>query len=101
MNLDPHGREFYDLTIITDPAVDAWEASFDGGTTWGSGEDVTPVDAAEGELRVRWLVEGAAVEPADHDASATVLSAPVTPLLRATDNPEIPVRDGPRISVGR
>lgn len=88
MNLNKLAREFYAPTIITEPPVAAWSASFDDGATWVEGELVSD--------QHRWLVAGPAADP----GTATVVPATVTPLLRAVDNPEIIVRDAPRIYVG-
>lgn len=87
MYLKAAAREFYSLAIVTEPAVAAWEASFDGGTTFVAGE----VDGAN----TRWLLAGPDADP----GTATVLTVTVYPLLRAVDNPEIVVRDAPRVYV--
>lgn len=92
MNMDRHGREFYGLGITTEPAVSAWEASFDGEATWVAG---TTTDGV-----TRWLVAGP-----DYDdtvgapATATVLTGSVLPKIRAVDNPEVIIRRAPRITV--
>lgn len=90
MNLSRLGREYFRITVATDPAVTGWEASFDGGVTWTSGTPITGVDGG-----FQWLVQGPDVDPTD--ATALTLSGSVAPLLRAVDNPEVLVRDAPRI----
>ncbi len=89
MRLEPAGREFYKLDITTEPAVTAWEASFDGGTTWQPSTDVGGLSA--------WLIAGPGAE-----VGTAVHVAPLgrtVPTLRAVDNPEIIIRDGPPIDV--
>lgn len=93
MDLPRRGREFYDQTITTAPAVAGWEASFDGGTTYVAGEEVEIDPPVTGALRMRWLVAGPLADP----GTAEVISADLVPLLRATDNPELIVRKGPKI----
>lgn len=90
MNLSRYGRLFYKVSVVTDPAVDGWEASFDGGTTWTPG---TPIPAMDGGWQ--WLVQGPDVDPAS--ASALTLTGSVAPLLRVVDTPEVVVEDAPRI----
>ena len=87
MRLDRDAREFYTLTIATTPTVAAWEASFDGGTTWVAGT------AAGGNWR--WLVAGPDAVP----GTATVLSRSTGPKIRAVDNPEIVVRSAPGVTL--
>ena len=87
MKLHPLGREFYSLTVTTEPAVAAWEASFDGGETWVAGESAGAA--------FRWLVAGPDATPGD----ATVLAGSVAPIVRATDDPEVIVRRAPTIYV--
>lgn len=90
MNLNRHGREYYQLEITTDPvtAPTAWEGSFDGGGTW--------IAALSVSGRAAWLVEGAAAPP---PVQGQVVVDTVQPLVRLTDNPEVIVRDAPRIYV--
>lgn len=90
MNLNPHGREYYEVGITTDPttAPTDWEASFDSGDTWVAAIDVGGHAA--------WLVEGAA---APAPAAGVVLTVGVQPLVRLTDNPEVIVRSAPRIYI--
>jgi hypothetical protein len=85
MYLKRIAREYYSLAIVTDPAVASWEASFDGGTTFVAGE----VDGAN----TRWLLAGPDADP----GAAIVIAATVTPSVRATDAPEVIVRDAPRV----
>ena len=90
MKLNPRAREWYALEITTSPAVTSWDASFDGGTTWQSSTAV----GTDGYFR--WLVAGPQADP----TGATVLKAGRTlPEVRATENPEIVVRDAPPIDV--
>ena len=90
MRMHPRSRELYRVVITTDPAVTNWEASFDSGGTWHPA-------ILDGDV-FTWLVAGP-----DADAGAAVfvaLPGRTRPLLRAVDNPEIIVRDGPAIIVG-
>jgi hypothetical protein len=90
MHLRPDAREWYALEITTTPAVTAWEASFDNGTTWAASTAV----GTDGFSR--WLVAGPNADP----TGAKVLPLGRTvPLVRATQNPEVIVRDAPRIDV--
>ena len=94
VRLNRTSREFYTLTITTDPPVSGWEASFDGGTTWVAGEP-TIRDANTW----RWLVAGPAFVA---DATpASILAATSVPMLRAVDTPEVLVRRGPTITIER
>lgn len=88
MILHRQGREYYALTITTSPTTQPtdWSASFDGGTTWSVATAVNGASA--------WLVAGAT---ADATGAVAVLSRSVNPLVRLTANPEIVVRDAPRI----
>ena len=88
MNLSTHAREFYTLTITTDPPVAAWQASFDDGRTWHDGQP-TGGDT-------RWLLRGPTV-PEDTARPAAPITRSVRPLIRATDDPEIVVRGAPYI----
>lgn len=83
MILHPAAREYLRLEIVTDPAVAAWEASFDGGTTWHSGE-------AAGANSWRWLLAGPSATQGDAVAVLALGSNHV--LLRATSDPEVIVR---------
>lgn len=90
MDLNVKGREFYQLTIVTDPPVSSWEASFDNGATWVTGEPVIRIANTW-----RWLVAGSGFT-AD-STPASVISGHVKPLVRATDSPEVIVRRVPDI----
>jgi hypothetical protein len=87
--LKRHGRELYEQQIVTDPPIVAWEASFDGGSTWSAGEAV-PGDPGW----YRWLIAGDLADP-----GTSVAQIPPTPpgdlvpMARAIANPEIVVRD--------
>ena len=84
MKLTRASREWYALEIATTPAVTSWDASFDGGTTWLASTTV----GADGYFR--WLVAGPDADP----TGAVVLAAGRTmPLLRATENPEVIIRN--------
>jgi hypothetical protein len=96
MRLRRESREFYDLTITTDPPVVGWEASFDSGETWHDGELVDVDDPEIGALRQRWLVAGT---EADDAGAVAVITRSISPLLRASDDPELVVRRGPTIYV--
>lgn len=78
MQLARYARKYYKLQIDTEPAVTAWEASFDHGETW---QPQTTVDTYPA-----WLVAG---PDADPGTAVAVLQESVTPWLRAVDNPEI------------
>jgi hypothetical protein len=78
MQLARYARKFYKLEITTEPAVTAWEASFDRGVTW---QPQTTVDTYPA-----WLVAG---PDADPGPAVAVLEESVTPWIRAVDNPEI------------
>jgi hypothetical protein len=84
--LSRHGREHYDQLIETDPPLLAWEASFDGGTTWWAGTALAPAEPGW----YRWLIAGdrAAVGA----AVAQLAVGEHQPLARAAGNPEIVVR---------
>lgn len=90
MDLSRFAREYYELTLTTDPvsAPADWEASFDAGQTW--------VDATNVGGKSAWLVAGRA---ADDTGAVAVLRHSVTPLVRLTAAPEIVVRDAPDITV--
>lgn len=93
MILNPNAREFYSLEITTSPAVSGgWEASFDEGATWDAGTTAT----VDGVAVTRWLVAGAL---ATVGTAVAVITDNVTPLIRATESPEIVVRDAPRIVI--
>lgn len=95
MNLSRYGREHYDIKLVTDPQVSAMEASFDDGMSWVAGDALTGEDAGW----FRWLVSGPSAEP-ESPVDAVVLSVGKhTPIGRATDNPEVIVRELPAISV--
>ena len=85
MNLSRHAREYLRLTLTTAPAVTAWDATFDKGTTWVAGVRVGVTD------EYRWLVAGSSAVV----GTAVAVLAPglhaVT--VRATDSPEIVARD--------
>ena len=86
MILHRQGREYYTLTIDTEPAVTGWEASFDGGTTWAPG-------ALNGDVW-QWLVAGPL---APTDQPCMVIDRSTAPLIRAVDTPEILIRSTPTI----
>ena len=89
MILHRHAREFYTLTITTDPPITGgWEASFDAGQTWVPGE---PAGASW-----RWLLAGT---QAPTDQPCTIVTRSVSPLVRAIDHPEIVVRAAPTVYV--
>lgn len=91
MQLEPAGREFYNLEITASPAVSGgWEASFDGGTTWVAGTAGT----VNGTDVYQWLLAGAS---ADVGTAVATISASVVPLIRATESPELVVRSAPTI----
>ena len=91
MQLSRHAREFYAVTLTTDPPVTAWEASFDGGATWAAGSRVGVTD------EYRWLVAGNA---AAVGAAVAVLAPGTHPVLtRTTSGVEIVVRNIPSITV--
>lgn len=90
MQLNRRAVEWYALEITTDPAVTGWEASFDDGASWKASTAV----GTDGWSR--WLVAG---PDAATPGTAVVLAATVRPLVRATENPEVVVRDAPRIYV--
>ncbi|MBT9255363.1 hypothetical protein KMZ30_07230 [Phycicoccus sp. KQZ13P-1] len=92
MILKRAGREFYNLAISTTPAVASWEASFDGGATWSAGTAGT----VDGVAVMQWLIAGPSVAK---ETAVAQLSGPVVPQIRATSNPEIVVRDAPRIDL--
>ena len=87
MNLDRHGREYYKLTITTDPATTPteWEASFDGGSTWVGATDV------DGDAS--WLVEGPDAPPPV--VGKVLAPGPVHPRVRLIEDPEVIVRRPP------
>ena len=95
MILFKSAREFYALQITTTPAVTGgWSASFDSGTTWVAGAAAT----VNGVAVTRWLIAGptAAV---DGTTPAATLAGNVTPLIRATEAPEVVVRSAPQIAL--
>lgn len=87
MKLNRHAREYYAITITTEPDVDGWEASFDGGETW--------VEADTSGDGFRWLVAGPDADP----GTAAVVSRDIAPLVRVIDTPEIVVRNAPPIEL--
>lgn len=88
MHLHRRAREWYTTTVDTDPALTAWEASFDYGVTYHPG---APVAGSDDEWQ--WLVAGPEADP----TGAVVVGRSVTPEVRAVDNPEILVREAPAI----
>lgn len=96
MRLDRHARENYELQIATtasdgDPiAAGEWEASFDGGENFVAATVITH----DTEDWSAWLLAG---PDAEVGTSVAVLSRSMRPLVRAVDNPEIIVRDAPRV----
>lgn len=96
MNLRPEAREFYVLQITTSPQIAAWQASFDGEGTWVDGEAVPATDD-----EFRWLVSGPDFDPTGQvvaDSEALPLGS-TTPIVRASDNPEVIYRKAPKITV--
>jgi hypothetical protein len=93
--LHKQARAFYAVAITTDAAPEeptsAWEASFDGGTTYVAAD--TSVPGVN-----RWLVNGPDFDP-DSAAAATSTPIPfgVSPKLRLIDNPEVVIERGPSI----
>ena len=81
-----HSREPVQVEIITTPAVTSWDASFDDGATWVTGEAVPGAPS-----NYRWLVAG----------DAAVLGTAVAQLgagywevlFRATNATHLIVRD--------
>jgi hypothetical protein len=92
VKIHAQGRAFYTLTIVTDPQITDWEASFDGGLTWVAGEP-TIRDANTW----RWLVAGPGFT-GDTTPAATVAQS-MAPLIRAVDTPEVLVEHAPLIRV--
>ena len=90
MNLNRHAREFYTLSIVTQPPITTWEASFDAGRTWHPGEQVGQ--------DTRWLLRGSAI-PDDPARPAVEVALTVRPLVRGVDDPEVVVRDAPHVIV--
>lgn len=91
MNLNRRAREFYALEITTVPPVAGpWEASFDRGATWEVATDVDGVPS--------WLVAGPDAAPGE---AVHVVTTAVTPLVRAVENPEVVVRNAPRIQLAQ
>lgn len=98
MQLHPAARKWYSLAVTTAPPIapDAWEATFDGGTTW-VGATVLDDDTTLS----RWLVAGPTFDPASAP-EATYTSLPLnrtTPRLRVVDAPEVLVEEAPAIDV--
>jgi len=91
MQLHAMAREFYHLGIGTEPAVTAWEASFDGGETWSPATVDQPGWGADD---YGWLVAG---DEVDQGSAVAVITESIKPLVRAIDSPEIVVRDAPGI----
>lgn len=92
MQLDPEGREYYNLEITTSPAVSGgWSASFDQGATWVAGVPGT----VDGVAVYQWLIAGPDAEGAGTpDATIT---ASILPLVATTEGSERIVRPGPSI----
>jgi hypothetical protein len=96
MRLHAYGREYYKLRLTTYPgvALDAWEASFDGGTTWTQATVVTVTDDPDATLNGSWsgwLVAGE--HATDNPAGTAVITSDVYPRVRLADSPELLVRD--------
>lgn len=89
MELNRLEAKLYSTDIVTEPMLEAWEASFDDGVTWSPGE------AADGGFR--WLVAGADAEPEDQADAVAVIDRYTVPLLRDIDNPETVIVRGPPI----
>jgi hypothetical protein len=88
------GREYYRVHIETEPPINTWEISFDGGQIW---TDMTH-DAQTGYNSV--LVAGPFFEPEVGDVAVfSVISESVVPYVRAVDNPEVIIRTTPRIDL--
>ena len=87
MMLNRTAKEFYTLEITTYPPVTAWEASFDGGTTWTAGLDT-------GDGAFQWLVAGPS---ADTSGAIALSSKKTSPLVRSATSSEVVVRDAPTI----
>jgi hypothetical protein len=93
MRLNPNGREVYSVEPTLSPtATGTWEASFDGGSTWINGTDLS--NGSWG-----WLLAGpdATVGSAVYTVPAGVTT--ITPLLRLTTGQEEIVDYGPVIEV--
>jgi hypothetical protein len=81
--LSRHGREFVVVPLVTDPQLNAWEATFDRGV------GVT--------AEFRWLVAGS---QAALGAAVAQLEPGVHPVTaRSTANPEIVARDVAQVVV--
>ena len=90
MRLSRHEQDDFRVEITTNPEVDAWEASFDNGDTWATGQ----LDDARLNTWL-WLVAGPRVPVPDPTAS--VVRRRCTPLIRATKNHAVIVRQTPDI----
>jgi hypothetical protein len=89
--LSRHGREFVVVPLVTDPQLNAWEATFDRGATWVAGEQVGVT------AEFRWLVAGS---QAALGAAVAQLEPGVHPVTaRSTANPEIVARDVAQVVV--
>lgn len=96
MNLKRNAREYYTLGIVTDPEVTSWDATFNGGTSWVTGTPGTHTVNGVVVNVHRWLIAGPTA-PVDGTPVAATITTDVNPDIRATDNPEILVRDAKRI----
>lgn len=101
MDLHPAGRDLYTLELALKDfagatvAVDAAEASFDGGETWPDG-------AEDGTTHFfGWWVEGADADPPGGGVSiaATITAATLQPQVKLHSGDAIIVVDGPTISL--
>ncbi len=95
MILERTAREIYGVQITTRPTVDldAWEASFDGGTTYHAATIYTDDDD---EDWASWLIAG---PDATVGSAVAVIEKSTLPKLRLSDVVEIVVRDGPRVTL--
>lgn len=89
MKISPLGCEYYSLAITSEPAIPAasWELSLDG-ANWVA---ATVVDGYPS-----WLIAGK--DYPQQTGFDFRVSTAVTPLVRATSNPETVVRKGPKIT---
>jgi hypothetical protein len=98
VRLSRQGRELYTLELTATDAAGTpivptgWDASFDRGVTWVAGTK----NVSSGWWE--WLVAGPDF-PAAVDVPYVTLTAGVLPLGRLTDNPEVIIRDWPRINL--
>ena len=104
MRLERRGREYYILTIVSQPPSVAtdWKASFDDGVTWVTGVAQTGYDR-NGALvtGVGWLLAGPlfAADAMPNPAGTVTLAniEVIRPALRLIAAPEVPIRSAPAI----